>query len=263
MGNDDQPRILMAESLFDDTNVLELMERESAILDRLTGGFEDLAFLWAAEDQLAWIRRNRDLLLDALSPDPGDARNRIVIMRAEVLFHFGNFLASVSAGLDFLYNNGKPTFSPDLLTEIHGRTDNLKKSPPHSIMRALRHRQQHAPPVIDHFNVLQRTTWHAEGEGMDLCPVLTDRTIAGVEKKLPSSDEGTAARWAEIKAALDAKKDWLSPLLGEHWAEVEGAFEDCRALVRATRLDEVEEYDRLRLELDAVRAEFKSIGSIP
>ena len=97
---------------------------------------------------------------------------------------------------------------------------------------------------------------------MDLCPMLTNRTIAAVEEKLPSSDETTAVRWAAIKSALTAKKDWLNPLLDEHWADVQATFDDCLAAVRTAHADDAEEYDRLRAELDDVEAEFKAMGLI-
>ncbi|MFN3201620.1 MAG: hypothetical protein ACE366_24670 [Bradymonadia bacterium] len=262
MGNEEEPKLLMAEPLLDYTKVSELMKREAAIRDRLISGFENLDFLWAAEDQLAWMLRNRDLLLDALSPDPSNIRQQIVTMRADVLFHFGNYLASVSAGRDFLYNNGKATFSPGLLRDVHRRADHMKKSSPYRIMLALRNRQQHAPPVIDSFNVEQRTKWHAEGEGLVLCPLLTDRTLAAVEEMLPTSDAGVAAHMARIKDAHATKKDWLTPLLHEHWAKVEGAFDECRTAVRTAHADEVMEYERLRAELEAVEGELKAMDLI-
>ena len=260
MDDEERPRILVAKQMFDDNKVFELMERESVIRGRLTEDFHNIAFLWAAEDQLAWIGRNHELLMTALLPAPGGIRSRIIAMRADVLFHFGNYLASVSAGVDFLYNNGKGTFPTRLLDEIHARTDHLKKSAPQRIMTALRHRQQHAPPVIDRFNVQERTRWHTDGEGVDLCPTLTNRTVAAVEAALPSFDDATSSRWSEIKSALEVKKDWLTPLLNEHWTEVTGAFQDCQAAVRTTYADEIKEYERLRTELNDVEVAFKAMG---
>lgn len=258
MSKIDRPTVLVAEPMFD-VRVFELMERESDIRATLTGNFQQLGFLWAAEDQLSWISRNQELLANALSPELGDIRKRLMTMRSDVLFHFGNYLASVSAGLDFLYTNGKGTFSPDLIATVHSRTDRLKKSPPHRIMNALRNRQQHAPPVIDEFSIQERTHWHPDGKGTDLCPVLTDRTVIAIEDGL--TQEG-AARWATIKDALRTKKNWLAPLLSEHWTEVCLAFDECRAAVRDAHANEVVYYEQLRAELDDVDAKLKAMGLI-
>ena len=245
--------------MFDEKKAFELMERESEILDRLASDFGQLDFVWAANDQLAWIRRNSVLLVATLSPAGGSFRGRVVTLRADVLFHLGNYLASASAGLDFLFNHGKTTFDTTLLNAVDARARRLKESVSHRIMTALRNRQQHAPPVIDRLIARERTRAHPEGEGIELCPRLSDRALAHMDEKVHVS---ATDRWHAIKSALEAEENWLVPLLEEHWAEVKGAFDDCQTAVRSAYQAEVDVYDQLRKELEAVKAEYRAMGLI-
>jgi len=252
-------------AVLDDDKVFGLMERDAAIRDQLLNDFGMLGFLWASEDQLSWIDRNRALLADAMVPQSRDLRHRLIIIRADVIFHFGNYLASVSAGLHFLYNYGESSFHRPLLDQVHERTTALKKTPSHRIMTMLRNRQLHGAPVIDWFNIEERNQCHIDGPGIALCPTLTDRTLVKVEKEVRKADGPTADRWDEIKEAVSSRKDWLTPLLSEHRLEVGDAFKECCSLVQKANAGELDRWERLCAELDSVLAELEAMGleSIP
>ena len=162
-----------------------------------------------------------------------------------------------------LYSFADPPFHELLKAKIHGRTDALKKCPSHRIASALRNRLLHGASLIDTFNVEERLQAHADGPGLVLCPMLSDRAIAAVEGALPTTKGPTTARWAEIKVAMSTKKDWLTPLLDDHWSEIDSAFAQCVELVRAANQVELAEYDQLRAEMDGIDEQLKSMNLFP
>lgn len=234
----------------------ELLDIERRLLD----GFSELSFLFLSEDVLGWLRRNHSLTLETLRIDIGSQpRQDLKARRADVIFHFGNYLASAQAAIDFLYNYGKNGhFTEGLLAQVHGTTDRLKKCPPQRLLTALRNRMVHAPPLLDKVSVEVRTQHHAAGAGAHLCAVLTERATLSIETDLPA-DPSVRNLWEEVRRQHNDGKDWLTPLLDAHSREFEEAFAAAKALALNEYREAFDAYNSLKARLDEIEAELAGV----
>jgi len=244
------------------TRVFQLTDESSDIERRMAEGFSELSFLFLSEDVRGWLRRNHSLTLETVRVDI-DSTPRLdpKARRDDVIFHFGNYLASAQAAIDFLYNYGKNEhFTEGLLGRVHARTDKLKKSRSQRLLTELRNRMVHVPPLLDEVTIHGRTRNHADGAGAHLCAHLTERAMLGIDEKLPT---GQPARelWTEVRRQNVAGKDWLTPLLDEHCREFEAAFTEAKELVQAEYQDSLAEYNKLKARLDELEAELVRLGS--
>lgn len=207
--------------------VFELIEEDIALEDRLARDFPQIKFLWIADDVFSWMRRNHALVLDTLqnkfSAETKDEYYPQV--RSDLIFHFGNYVTSAQAGVDFLYNYGKGVFSEELLKVVHTRTDQLKKYSPQRILTCLRNRLLHCPPLFEVVFFSVRKQSHPLGEGASLCPVITKRSLSAIEGEIKADSIGL---WNEIKRKQLRRNDWLSPLLTNHLQEYESTFKDVK-----------------------------------
>jgi hypothetical protein len=243
--------------------VSPLTEEVANIERRLLDDFSELSFLFHSEDVLGWLRRNHSLTLETLHIDM-DSQSRLdpKARRADVIFHFGNYLASAQAALDFLYTYGKNGhFTEGLLAQVSARTDRLKKCPPQRLLTALRNRMVHAPPLLDYVSVQVRTRHHADGAGAHLCAVLTERTTLAIEKELPA-DPSIRKLWEEVRRQNSAGQDWLTPLLDGHSREFEAAFAEAKALAQNEYREAFDEYNRLKARLEEAEAELVKLGAL-
>lgn len=245
--------------------VFRLADEVSEIERKLADGFQELSFLFYADDVLAWLARNHELIIGALRVSPRDELSGASLSsrRSDILFHFGNYLASAQAGIDFLYNYGKSgRFTEGLLKDVTSRTDSLKKCAPQRVLTALRNRMVHCPPLLDTLYAEARTIYHSEGEGAHLCAVMTDAAITNVDEQLPK-ERLIRDLWDDIKLKNQSRKDWLSPLLAKHRSEVGEAFGQIKQRARDEYSTSYDEYQRLlsrRNELETELAKPIRIG---